>query len=292
MQSWAERGMLGSLSQSWPGGGGSSVTYPPDAVEIARVVAFLSPASRHRSEVVLACFSRGLAVDVDELRGALTTVVAELCLAMAPGERTVAEPEEAVLAAAEDQAASWVARRRRPSELKRWVRNLAGWERADDDVVSGPEGARFVLAPLLAAFAGDTSWLPGAMEGLATAMGANNAVELAAAETDRPPSQLLDESAKTLAVLVERLTATADDVELEEMCAARRVFIALVRAGGDPTLLAPLEGPLVKLGSAHLVVAVNALGLATLARASGLSLGDMAAALEAGNRPSTARGGS
>lgn len=278
VQFWAERGLLGQAQQTWSGGGGSRVSYPDAALEVARIIAFLPPAARRRSDVVLACFSRGLAVSEEELRTALLVEVEALWDSL--GEEVMAAEGEDVLDAADDVAAVWVARRRRPTGLRRWAHNSAGWEPGESatpaaDAMGNDERLRFLLSPVLAAMAGDSSYLESAIGGLLAAEGAGQALDLAAVESGRSEADLESEVAKAMTIMLERLRMTAATVELEEMVDARRAVLAMVRAGCDAEAVAALEGPLVPLGSACQQVAMSCVALVIEARRGAISVDDL-----------------
>lgn len=250
IQFWAERGLLGEAQRTWPGGGGSEVTYPGDALEVARIIAFLPKAARQRSDVVLACFSRGLSVSEEELRDALVGEIEDLWDGL--GDDLLAAEGEARIEAANDVAAAWLARRRRPVGLRRWARNSAGWEpgvcaTAASDTMGNDERVRFLLSPVLAAMAGDSSYLGSAIGGLLAAEGAGEALDLAAVESGRSEADLESEVAKAMTILLERLRMTAATVELEEMVDARRVVLAMVVPGAMPRRSAPWRARLSRL---------------------------------------------
>lgn len=279
VQFWAEKGLLGESHQTWSGGGGSEVAYPDDALEVVRIIHFWPRRSRHRSDVVLACFSRGLTVTEQELRDALLTEVEALRESV--GEDVLAKDGEDVVDAANDVAADWVARRRRPAGLRRWARNSAGWKPTgsdgtpESDTMGNDERLRFMLSAVLAAIGGEPSSLEPAIGGLLAAEAAGRALDLAAVESGRNRVDIESEIAKAATVMVERLGSTPATVELEEMVGARRAVLALARAGSDAEALAPLEGPLAPLGSACRLVAMSALALVIEARRGAVSLEDL-----------------
>lgn len=284
-QFWAEKGLLGEAHQTWPGGGGSEVAYSADALEIARIIAFLPRGARRRSDVVLACFSRGVAVTVAEFREALMDEIE--AIQGAGGQRLLAaEGEDAVLDAADDIAASWVARRRRPPVLRRWERNSKGWvpagsdATAEADAMGNDERLRFMLSAVLAAIGGEPSNLEPAIGGLLAAVGAGPAVDAAEAESGRHPLDIEAETAKAATVVVDRLRHAAT-VEMEEMTQARGILLALARLGADDEAVTPFEGPLAPLGSACQLVAMSALALAIMVRHGTTSFGELAEALSA-----------
>jgi len=204
IQFWAEKGLLGQAQQTWTGGGGSEVTYPGDTLEVARIIAFLPKAARLRSDVVLACFSRGLTVSEEELRDALLVEVEALRDSL--GEDVAAAKGDDVFDAASDVAAAWVARRRRPVGLRRWAHNSAGWEpggsaATNADAMGNDERLRFLLSPVLAAVAGDSSYLESAIGGLVAGEGAGQALDLAAVESGRSRVDLESDVAKAMAII-------------------------------------------------------------------------------------------
>lgn len=117
--------MFGPLRQSWPGGDGSEVTYPADAPELGSIIVNLPRAAHTRREVLLACFARGVPVELAELRTALVDVLADLREAM---PALVDSDEDAIANAAEETAAAMVSRRRPSATRRLWAENAAGWQ--------------------------------------------------------------------------------------------------------------------------------------------------------------------
>ena len=279
VQFWADGGLFGPLRQTWPGGGGSEVLYPAEAPEVASIIVNLPRAARKRREVLLACFARGVPVELAELRTALVDVLADLREAMpAP----VDSDEDAIPNAAEETAATLV-NRRRPSATRRlWAKNAAGWQppgtEAADQFRSPGERLTALISPMIAAFMGDTTLLSGAMGGLLTAVAGSEAVELATAHSGVPAGDFQEQTAKTTAGIIEGLDAAAATVEEHELRGARRVLVALERAGQAPGV--EPEGPFQPLTSPGRVLAASALGLVVAARNSGSSLDQWALLVE------------
>ena len=281
VQYWAEQGLFGPLRQAWPGGGGSEVVYPAEAPEVATIIVNLPRAARRRREVVLACFARGVPVELAELRTALVDVLADLREAMPAPEDS---DEDAIATAAEETAAALV-NRRRPSTTRRlWVKNAAGWQPPGTEVAdqfrSPGERLTALLSPMIAAFMGDPTLLSGVMGGLLTAVAGAEVVELATAHSGGLAGDFQDQTAKTTAVIIEGLDAAAVTVEEHELLDARRFLVALERAGQAPGVEPILEGPLQSLKCVGQVVAVSALGVVVAARSIGSSPDELARLVE------------
>lgn len=279
---WASRGLFGTTSQTWPGGGGSEVAYPADAREVAHVIVALPSGARNRRQVVLACFARGIDVELAELRSALAEEIADLRGAV---RGSAGSDEEATDAVAEATAAALVGRRRRGPTLRLWSSNAAGWEVAGaegpDRFKSNDERLTTLLFPLMSALLGDPSYLEGMMGGVLTAVAGTDAARLATASHDLQQGDLQHRTAKTFAIIIEGLEATAGTVEEDELLSARQILLGLGRAANDPTATELLEGPLVSLGSVGQVVAVSALALVVAARSKGFPLAMLARAIDA-----------
>lgn len=170
----------------------------PDAIDIAVLVSCLPRTERADANVILARFVRGLPVTEGEIRPALAAAV-DLLYQESGMQGLVGSHEDTVAEAAEANAKTVIARRRRPTTLKAWEPGLRSWaDSSGDEERAGTSTDDLIVeayAPVLEALAGDVANLAAGVGPLVAAVGLYPALDAIATPTRRT-ADMLDEATK------------------------------------------------------------------------------------------------